>query len=928
MHQRKWIQWLLIAILTVMISACGGGATTTTAVSGLAQKGPFVAGAIAKIYKLDDQYQRTTQMLETTISGTNGSYSFGDIGWSGLSEIEVSGYFLNENTGDTTQTAKVTTIVMVQANGSVTTNVNVLTHMASGYIRQLLQSGSTLAEANAQAYGEVMGILGRTDLGIGDFGDLDLADLIGDGASANSELLLLSAALLGSDNYMTDLEALLVIYREGGIDAVMASAIYDRLMLARQQIDVTIVTNHLLSSDDAPNAVPINVPPMILISRVLGQDSINLVLYGAKFASTTPHLTLNVQGGVVTAGAITVSDDNSSANIAISGDIGGCVDVNISIMIDYNELISSAINPITSNTINLHPAIVMCSDSGDGETSTPIMDENKPPVAIIGMDMMIEGTQQDPQSTTAAVGAIVSGLETYYSYDQEYYPIGAITHCQWSDESDHVVMSSNDNQCDIYDKVFDTAGVYVYTLTVTDNHGATNSNTITITITVNNIPEVTLSPSTDQEIIVGSTFIATATATDADSGDVLTYRWEYQRVGDSVIYSAGSSDRFSHLFDVVGEYIIKVIVGDSHGAETTAQIQLTVTNPDDADPIATIDGNASSQTQTIYAGNAPYAMGEGTDDHGISYCKWEDADGVILVEKEISPAQTPMYYDECMMNFEVLTEAGNYIYTFTVRDTIGQEDSNDLNVTVLPNSTPVVDIGIDRTIEVNNTLEITAEATDDDGDAMTYLWMYGLKSSGTRYGAGATEDFSHKFDTVGIHEVILEVRDIHNATVQVSIDVNVTEPVAVPDPVGTVSVGDLMWEDTDHVRSVVMTWSAANNYCDTLELGGFDNWRISHVDESNMSIAEVFTIRQLPKKNDGEEWDPINDSTDDINGSSRTIIEPFVLVIQDDTTAATWTDRALDTWGHVVAFFAYQKENADGMGNDENVSVRCVRDKI
>jgi hypothetical protein len=154
-------------------------------------------------------------------------------------------------------------------------------------------------------------------------------------------------------------------------------------------------------------------------------------------------------------------------------------------------------------------------------------------------------------------------------------------------------------------------------------------------------------------------------------------------------------------------------------------------------------------------------------------------------------------------------------------------------------------------------------------------------------------------------------------------EANVT--ILVNDPVGMVTVGDLMWEDTDHARNTSLTWSEAESYCDTLELGDFDDWRMPHGDESNLSLSEPVGIRKLPLKTDGEEWNPEEDDRDEIDNTSRTIIEPFVKVAQADHNA-TWTNAKIGDGSHLVFFFAYQKENADGMGDEENVTVRCVRD--
>ncbi len=804
---------LLIVLLTIMLAGCGSSTEPTTqktSVSGVVQKGPFLQGSIAKIFKLDSQYERTSTMMQTTVSDDVGSYSFPDISWSGLSEIEVTGRFLDENTGDDSKSATVTSIVMVQADGSVNTNVNILTHMASGQIKKLLKEGKTLGEAKSEVVGEVFGILGRTNLGINDFGDLDLADLLGSKATANSELLFLSAALLKSDNYMQDLEALLALYKAGGIDAILGSDIYARLMRERQELDETTIVRHVDDDASEVQIAQIQISPMVQVTRVLNSDMLHIHLYGTKFASKTPNIALAVEGGSVTKGDVTVSDNNSSATVAISGDIGGCKNVYVVVTIDYNELIDAAV-PIRSNRLNLHPSNVICAPREDNDdTMTPVLPTNKAPVAIIGMiDDAVHG-QQATKTLTAQVNVPIGGdeLASRYSYDQDAYPNGGIVKCEWKDENNVLIKSANNADCDIYNKVFDTAGDYIYTLTVTDNRDATNSNTITI-----------------------------------------------------------------------------------HVVEP---------NPQDASPVAKIDEVNTTVNQEIYAGNAPYAMAGGSDDHGIVYCKWQDMSGALLYEKSISPSQTTLDYNTCNYNFPIIKSAGNYIYTLTVRDTSGQEDTNELNVTVLTNSAPVVNIGEDKSIAVGTTLDLTATATDADDDDMTYLWMYGEKKEhATISGAGTNLNFSHQFSEVGIYSVSFEARDTHGATTVAEIDINVTQ--ASQDLTNIVVIGDLMWEDTVHTRTgKVANWSAAQTYCNDLVLGGFSDWKLANTDELSGIMDS-------------------NDTT------TKAIIDGFV---QFDSQAGvgSWTNvKNVDE--HIVGWFTGSNWNFDGLRDtNSEQGVRCVRD--
>jgi len=182
---------------------------------------------------------------------------------------------------------------------------------------------------------------------------------------------------------------------------------------------------------------------------------------------------------------------------------------------------------------------------------------------------------------------------------------------------------------------------------------------------------------------------------------------------------------------------------------------------------------------------------------------------------------------------------------------------------------------------------------------MTYQWMYGVKGSGSMNGAGSELSFSHMFDTVGLYEVSFKVADEHNANATVKIDVNVT---AVANTKDTVVVGSLMWEDTAHTRdATVDSWSDGKTYCDDLELGGFDNWRLASANELS-SIMDS------------------NEST------TKAIIDDFVQFASSDEVTS-WTANNGGEGEHIVGWFDGSNWNLDGLGDGESgVGVRCVRD--
>ena len=151
----------------------------------------------------------------------------------------------------------------------------------------------------------------------------------------------------------------------------------------------------------------------------------------------------------------------------------------------------------------------------------------------------------------------------------------------------------------------------------------------------------------------------------------------------------------------------------------------------------------------------------------------------------------------------------------------------------------------------------------------------------------------------------------------------------------TIIVGDLMWEDTPHVQAVEANWvnyTEAVAYCSTLALNGFSDWRLPHAtyDENfgyNRENNELLSIRIEPLDLDGAVWhyeDDDGDNYDQIDGNSRSIMEPFTYINQ--AGPGYWTDdnQGGEGW-HMNVIFSGDLYNNDGRGDDENSSVRCVR---
>ena len=233
----------------LMIGGCSESssdeAKSDQSVSGLLQKGPFVEGSQVRIYRLDEHYERSEEMVEGRVSDAGGHYTL-DVSWSGLSEIEIEGYFLDEVTGvNSTQKARLISIVDVDSSGNYVSNVNVLTHLGSARLRVLLKSGMGMDDAKREILNDFQTLFALVFANGIDLSMLDLTELAGDHAQLNAELLRLSAALLELDDPFTALEHLVELYANGGMDAVRQALEFLAWQRNRKDLDLVAVGTHL-----------------------------------------------------------------------------------------------------------------------------------------------------------------------------------------------------------------------------------------------------------------------------------------------------------------------------------------------------------------------------------------------------------------------------------------------------------------------------------------------------------------------------------------------------------------------------------------------------------------------------------------------------------------------------------------------------------
>lgn len=136
------------------------GPTFTLDFYGYAQKGPFMIGSSIQVTELDStQFYRPSQRsFEGCLLSKNGRFDFTNVQvLSPYLQVSVNGFYRNEITGERSQKT-LTLKSIVDMNNRDSVNINVLTHLESGRIEQLIAtSGGYLPinQAKEQAAKEV-----------------------------------------------------------------------------------------------------------------------------------------------------------------------------------------------------------------------------------------------------------------------------------------------------------------------------------------------------------------------------------------------------------------------------------------------------------------------------------------------------------------------------------------------------------------------------------------------------------------------------------------------------------------------------------------------------------------------------------------------------------------------------------------------------
>ena len=273
----------------------------------------------------------------------------------------------------------------------------------------------------------------------------------------------------------------------------------------------------------------------------------------------------------------------------------------------------------------------------------------------------------------------------------------------------------------------DAGGNNVYDITVTasDDDSSTNQD-VAITVTDVNDNAPVFASLTTASAAENQTLAYTAMATDADAGDVVSYRLSggadvalFTIDEMTGVVSFMSAPDFDNAGDADTNNVYEITVTASDGTrETSHAVAITVTDVLEVGnaPTFSSPGSASvEENQTM----AYTSMATDADGDDLSY-SLSGTDAALFT---IDPA-TGVVSFIASPDFEDPGDVGgNNVYDITVTATDGTNDTNQpvaITVTNVNDNAPVFNSPATANAEENQTAAYTAVATDADGDSLRY----------------------------------------------------------------------------------------------------------------------------------------------------------------------------------------------------------------
>ena len=353
----------------------------------------------------------------------------------------------------------------------------------------------------------------------------------------------------------------------------------------------------------------------------------------------------------------------------------------------------------------------------------------------------------------------------------------------------------------------DKTGQYVVHLIVNDGVVSSTPATVTITTTPGNTAPVA-NAGPDQTVQMGATVMLNGSGSNDVDGNPLTYQWTFVTVptGSTATLLNPTNVMPTFVADVVGQYVVKLLVNDGKVTSTQNTVTITTTGGNTA-PVA----NAGPD-QSVPVGTTVTLNGSGSNDADQNPLTYDWS----FISIPSGSAATLSNPTAAKPSF-VADKAGQYVVQLIVND--GTVNSTPDTVTIAAatgNTAPVANAGPDQSVQVGASVILDGSAsTDADRNALTYHWALTAKPAGSAATLANSTTAMPNFiaDVVGqyIGQLIVNDGTVNSApdTVIVTAGTGNTAPVANAGPDQIVVIGTTVILDGTASRDAdgnALTW--------------------------------------------------------------------------------------------------------------------------
>ena len=520
---------------------------------------------------------------------------------------------------------------------------------------------------------------------------------------------------------------------------------------------------------------------------VTGNYTVSLVVNDGKASSQTS--VVSVYASVNNAAPVANAGANQSVSIGSVVTLDGTAssDANRdaltykwtmgSIPSGSSATLSSAISPnpkFTADVAGTYSAILMVNDGKVDSTSSVVTitasAANSAPVANAGLP------QNVALSTTVTLDGTGSSDANNdfitYKWTLITKPAGSIA-----------VLASATSAKPTFRA--DVSGTYVATLLVNDGKVDSVAAATTVTVSSANSDPIA-NAGANQNVVLGSTVTLDGTNSTDANRDQLSFRWVMMSKPSTsaALLANATSAKPTFLADVLGTYVITLIVNDGKVDSTIVATTVTVSSANVA-PVANAGTN-----QNVVLGNVILDGSASSDANGdaITY-KW------TLLNKPTASTAALTGDTSAKPTFSA-DKAGIYVIGLVVND--GKLSSAPVTVSITAaaaNLAPVANAGANQSVVLGTITLDGSTSSDANGDTLTYKWSLISKPSNST--ASLTGDTTAKptfvADRVGIYVASLVVNDgkVDSAVVTTTVTAATANvaPVANAGTVQSVSLG-------------------------------------------------------------------------------------------------------------------------------------------